>query len=70
MLTVHLVLWLFLSVQTLYRTHFQVLFFYIIELLEKRQEVIHQMKELEAATESITTAFEDPDFQLEATSAR
>ncbi|XP_012563116.1 eukaryotic translation initiation factor 3 subunit E [Hydra vulgaris] len=40
------------------------------ELLEKRQEVIHQMKELEAATESITTAFEDPDFQVEAASAR
>merc|ERR1712183_511579 len=40
------------------------------ELANKRQEVIRQMRELEAATESITAAFEDPDFQKEASSAR
>lgn len=40
------------------------------ELLEKRQEVIYQMKELEAKTEQIQKAFEHPDFQAEASKAR
>lgn len=38
--------------------------------MEKRQEVIRQMKELEAATETTTAAFDDPDFQNEAANAR
>ncbi|XP_057313238.1 eukaryotic translation initiation factor 3 subunit E-like [Hydractinia symbiolongicarpus] len=40
------------------------------ELMERRQEVIRQMKELEAATETTTAAFDDPDFQNEAANAR
>uniref|UniRef100_A0A7M5UZS4 Eukaryotic translation initiation factor 3 subunit E n=2 Tax=Clytia hemisphaerica TaxID=252671 RepID=A0A7M5UZS4_9CNID len=40
------------------------------ELLDKRSEVIQQMKDLEASTEAITTAFDDPDFQREAANAR
>jgi len=40
------------------------------ELLEKRQEVIHQMKELKAKTEAITRAFEHPDFMAEAQKAK
>jgi len=40
------------------------------ELLERRQEVIYQMKELEAKTEAIQKAFEHPDFQAEALKAR
>lgn len=41
-----------------------------IELTYRRQQVILQMRELEAATETITRAFEDEDFQNEAASAR
>jgi len=40
------------------------------EMLERRQQVIHQMKELEANTEQIQKAFEHPDFQEEALKAR
>lgn len=40
------------------------------ELLERRQDVIYQMKELEAKTEAIQKAFESPDFQAEALKAR
>merc|ERR1719285_1116118 len=40
------------------------------ELLERRQHVIYQMKELEAKTEQIQKAFEHPDFQAEALKAR
>lgn len=41
-----------------------------VELTYRRQQVILQMRELEAATETITRAFEDEDFQNEAASAR
>jgi len=40
------------------------------ELMQKRQEVVLNLKELEASTENITAAFMDPDFQNEASSAR
>jgi len=42
----------------------------ISDLLDKRSEVIQQMRDLEASTEAITTAFEDPEFQKEAANAR
>ena len=42
----------------------------IIELIDRRYDVIQQMRELEASTEAITTAFEDPEFQKEAANAR
>lgn len=40
------------------------------ELMQKRHDVVRQMKELDASTEAITAAFEAPEFQEEAANAR
>ena len=40
----------------------RIFFFFIVELVEKRTEVVTQLKYLQAQTEPIVKCFEDPEF--------